>query len=205
VRDLLHNADERAKLLKAVLALEWDAAPKLIDEPFVGLRAMREEEADRFFGREAGIAELTERFRTHRIVAIVADSGTGKSSLAQAGFAPAFRGGALLDPAREDSREKIWNVVRMRPRANPAEGLQHGVEIAATRLGRSLADIASLRDGVSVTDPGKTAFALRCGLSPDKTAALLIVDQFEELFLATPDRDATSSPPCCSVTSGPAE
>jgi ABC-type dipeptide/oligopeptide/nickel transport system ATPase subunit len=68
------------------------------DEPFVRLRSMREEESDRFFGRSAEIAELVERFRRHRIVAIVADSGTGKSSLARAGLIRAFRGGALIDP-----------------------------------------------------------------------------------------------------------
>src|SRR5271166_6947619 len=33
---------------------EWDKAVTLIDEPFVGLRSMREEEADRFFGRTQG-------------------------------------------------------------------------------------------------------------------------------------------------------
>ena len=33
------------------------------------------------------------------LVAIVADSGAGKSSLAMAGLAPAFRGGALANPA----------------------------------------------------------------------------------------------------------
>ena len=70
------------------------------DEPFVGLRSMREEESGRFFGRSAEIAELVERFRRHRIVAIVADSGTGKSSLARAEFIRAFRGGALIDPMR---------------------------------------------------------------------------------------------------------
>ena len=41
-------------------ALNWDASPKLIDEPFVGLRSMREEEADRFFGRDAEVRELVE-------------------------------------------------------------------------------------------------------------------------------------------------
>ena len=146
---------------------------------------MREEESDRFFGRKAEIAELAEKFRKLRMVAIVADSGTGKSSLARAGFAPAFRGGALIDPAREEARDKIWQVVTMRPRADPAEGLRQGVEIAAQKLGRSLADVASLRDSVSIADAGKTAFALRCGLPPDKTSTLLIVDQFEELFTAT--------------------
>jgi len=101
VHDPLGNSDELAKLLKAVLDLDSKTTPILIDEPFVGLRAMREEEADRFFGRKAEIAALVEKFGKHRVVAIVADSGTGKSSLARAGFAPAFRGGALIDPAGE--------------------------------------------------------------------------------------------------------
>ena len=111
--------------------------PKLIDEPFVGLRSMREEEADRFFGREAEVKELVGKFRRHRIVAIVADSGTGKSSLAEAGFAPAFRGGALADLARSEPDDRIWNVVTMRPRANPEEGLRLGVtEAAESSAGR---------------------------------------------------------------------
>ena len=192
VRDPLGNGDELGKLLKTLLGADWDASIRLIKEPFVGLRSMREEEADRFFGRKAEIAELTEKFRKHRLVAVVADSGTGKSSLARAGLAPAFRGGALIDLVREEAREKIWQVVTMRPRADPAEGLRQGVEIAAQKLGRSLADVASLRDSVSIADAGKTAFALRCGLPPGKTSTLLIVDQFEELFTSTSDKDAAS-------------
>ena len=192
VRDPLVDRDELGKLLAAVLDLDYKTTPILIDEPFVGLRAMREEESDRFFGRKAEIAELTEKFRKHRIVAVVADGGTGKSSLARAGFAPAFRGGALIETAREEARDKIWQVVTMRPRADPAEGLRQGVEIAAQKLGRSLADVASLRDRVSIADAGKTAFALRCGLPPDRTSTLLIVDQFEELFTTASDQDAAA-------------
>ncbi len=192
VHDPLRDVEAFQKLLKAVLNLDWDVAPIVICEPFVGLRSMREEEADRFFGRAQEIVTLADKFRKHRLVAIVADSGTGKSSLAQAGFIPAFRGGALIDPTREDAREKIWNVVTMRPRADPAEGLRQGVEIAATKLGRSLTDIASLRDDVSLADASRTAFALRCGLAPDRTSMLLIVDQFEELFTATSDTDGAS-------------
>jgi hypothetical protein len=192
VRDPLSDGDELAKLLAAVLDLDSKTAPILIDEPFVGLRAMREEESDRFFGRKTEIADLVEKFREHRILAVVADSGSGKSSLARAGFAPAFRGGALIDPVREEARDKIWHVVTMRPRADPAEGLRQGVEIAAQKLGRSLADVGSLRDSVSLADAGKTAFALRCGLSPDRTSTLLIVDQFEELFTAASDQDAAA-------------
>jgi ABC-type dipeptide/oligopeptide/nickel transport system ATPase subunit len=49
---------------------------------------MTEREADRFFGREAEVTELVDDLRRNRLVAIVADSGAGKSSLAMAGLGP---------------------------------------------------------------------------------------------------------------------
>ncbi len=187
VRDPLIEGEEFAKLIKAVLNADWDKPVKLIDEPFVGLRSMREEEADRFFGRDAEVKDLIEKFRRRRIVAIVADSGTGKSSLAEAGFAPAFRGGALADFSRDGPDERLWHVVAMRPRANPEEGLRLGVTEAAEKLGRSRDERVSLRKCIAVADPSETAYALQCDLPALETATLLIVDQFEELFTATPD------------------
>jgi WD40 repeat protein len=188
VRDPLGDREALAKLLKAVLNAEWDASIRLIDEPFVGLRSMREEKADRFFGRDAEVKELVEKFRKHRIVAIVADSGTGKSSLAEAGFAPAFRGGALADLSRSEPDDRAWHVVSMRPGTNPEEGLRTGVIHAAEKLGWSPDEIESLRERITVADPSKTAYALKCNIRPAQSVAtLLIVDQFEELLTQTPD------------------
>ncbi len=187
VHDPLGKGEELEKLLKAILKSDWNTPIRVIDEPFVGLRPMREDEADRFFGRKAEVAALVDKFRRHRIVAIVADSGTGKSSLAGAGFAPAFRGGALADLSRDGPDDRIWHIVTMRPRANPEEGLRSGVTEAAEKLGRSPDERASLRRRILVSDPSEVAFALECDLPAAKTATLLIVDQFEELFAQTPD------------------
>jgi len=118
---------------------------------------------------------------------MVADSGTGKSSLAEAGFAPAFRGGALADLSRSEPDDRVWHVVAMRPRANPEEGLRLGVTEAAEKLGCSRDERAGLRKRIAAADPSETTFALQCDLPARKTATLLIVDQFEELFTATPD------------------
>jgi WD40 repeat protein len=186
VSDPLGNDDSYDRLLKAVLKADWDTAVNPIEEPFVGLRSMREEEADRFFGRDAEIKELVEKFRRHRIVAIVADSGTGKSSLAEAGFAPAFRGGALADLTRSEPDDRVWHVASMRPGANPEEGLRTGVSEAAEKLGLSGSERAGLRKRIALDDPSETAFALQCDLPARKTATLLIVDQFEELLTQTP-------------------
>src|SRR6266567_4722610 len=86
VRDPLDDPDEFAKLLRAVLGRSSGDKAVVLDSPFVGLKAMTEADADRFFGRNEEIAELVAKLKRHRLIAIVADSGAGKSSLAQAGL-----------------------------------------------------------------------------------------------------------------------
>jgi hypothetical protein len=121
------------------------------------------------------------------LIAIVADSGAGKSSLAQAGLIPAFRGGALADESRDEPDDKIWHVVVMRPGGDPVQGLKDGITDAAKLLGLSGAEQAQLRDRVNISDPGESAYALRCDLDRKKTETLLIIDQFEELLIQTPE------------------
>lgn len=187
VIDPLGNPAELAKLIDAVLARAPGAPPRLTDEPFVGLRAMTEKESDRFFGREAEIAELVEDLRRNRLVAIVADSGAGKSSLAMAGLAPAWRGGALADPARREPDDAVWHVVIMRPGGDPLEGLRRGVTEAAERMGLSPDARAGLRRRLSLDNTNEAAYALRCDLPAGATETLLVVDQFDELLTETPE------------------
>ena len=98
-----------------------------LENPFVGLKSMTEADADRFFGRNDEIATLIDKLKLHRLVAVVADSGAGKSSLAQAGLIPAFRGGKLSDIAGREPDDRLWHVVVMRPGRDPIEGLKRGV------------------------------------------------------------------------------
>jgi hypothetical protein len=185
VHDPLNEPEEFAKLLRAVLRGSPGEKAIALDSPFVGLKAMTEADADRFFGRTEEIAQLVAILKQHRLIAIVADSGAGKSSLAQAGLIPAFRGGALADTAGREPDDRLWHVVVMRPRRDPIEGLRRGVTEAAERLGRSADQCAALRKRINAADPGETAYAIRCDLPVGKTETLLIVDQFEELLTET--------------------
>jgi Novel STAND NTPase 1 len=119
--------------LRAVLRRSSGEKAIVLDSPFVGLKAMTESDADRFFGRSEEVAELVAKMKRYRLVAIVADSGAGKSSLAQAGLIPAFRGGVLADSAGREPDDRLWHVVVMRPRRDPIEGLKRGVTEAAER------------------------------------------------------------------------
>ncbi|WP_405835246.1 helix-turn-helix domain-containing protein [Streptomyces sp. NBC_01518] len=59
--------------------------------PYRGLARFEAGDADVFFGRDELVAQLIERVRTHRLVALVGASGSGKSSLLRAGLIPALQ------------------------------------------------------------------------------------------------------------------
>lgn len=179
-RDPLGDPDALQQLLMALLGN--GTPPEVVDQPFVGLRAMGEEHAHLFFGREDETAELIALMRKHPLVAVVADSGAGKSSLVRAGLLPAFRGGALENENRPQPEDHLRHVVIMRPGADPLEGLRKGITAAAKALGMSGNDQAGLRRRVDLNDASETAYAIRCDLPVDETDTLLVVDQFEELL-----------------------
>jgi TIR domain len=103
VHNPINNETELGKLLRTVLGdgpgdqdgIGKPRSVRLTGSPFVGLRAMTEADSDRFFGREDELEALVETLRANRLVSIVADSGSGKSSLAQAGLIPRIRGDCL--------------------------------------------------------------------------------------------------------------
>src|SRR5262249_34699409 len=68
VLDPLSDPGELAKLIKAATG-DWDQKIILTNEPFVGLRAMDESWANRFFGRKAEVRALVEKFKKHRLIA----------------------------------------------------------------------------------------------------------------------------------------
>jgi WD40 repeat protein len=185
VHDPLNNPEEFAKLLRAALGRSPGEKAVALENPFVGLKSMTEADADRFFGRNEEIASLVDKLKPHRLIAVVADSGAGKSSLVQAGLIPAFRGGKLSDMAGREPDDRLWHVVVMRPGRDPVKGLKRAVTEAAERLGRSADECAGLRKRVDLDDPSETAYAIRCDLPVGKTETLLVVDQFEELLTET--------------------
>ena len=67
-----------------------------IVNPFKGLHAFREADADDFFGRDRLVADVVARVGDGaRLVALVGPSGSGKSSVVRAGVVPALRKGAV--------------------------------------------------------------------------------------------------------------
>lgn len=59
--------------------------------PYRGLLAFREEDAPNYFGRDTDAADLLAAVERQPLVTVVGASGSGKSSLVQAGLVPALR------------------------------------------------------------------------------------------------------------------
>jgi hypothetical protein len=139
-------------------------APELPDDlcPYVGLDTFRESDTHRFFGRAQLVAEMVRRLLDARLLAVVGPSGSGKSSLVQAGLLPALMSGALPGSAAWDVRGPFV------PGSNPLAALD-----------RALGEEAAPLQG--------TAAAPRRWAGGGPAPLLLIVDQFEETFTLCED------------------
>ncbi|WP_399067331.1 nSTAND1 domain-containing NTPase [Streptomyces winkii] len=104
-RDRWRQADEEATLAQA------DGTDDTAS-PYQGLARFEPGDRDRFFGRDAPVAELLELVRGGRIAAVVGASGSGKSSLLRAGLIP-----ALQDPASPSQASGPTEAEAVRPAA----------------------------------------------------------------------------------------
>ncbi|MFZ1396986.1 MAG: protein kinase, partial [Candidatus Promineifilaceae bacterium] len=144
-----------------------------LENPYQGLQAFTESDADNFFGRETLVQELLGKLSDgsdlERFVAVVGPSGSGKSSLVKAGLLPALRRGGL--PGSDD-----WFIVDMTPGDQPWEEL----EAALLRIAVNPPD--SLLNQLQEGPRGLLRAVQRCLPNDDATELVLLIDQFEELF-----------------------
>jgi hypothetical protein len=164
--------------------------------PFRSLQTFGPEDSWLFFGRDIETGELLTRLGRAPTLAVIGNSGSGKSSLIQAGLIPALqRGRFRLGGETVDS----WRIAVFRPSVSPFDYL---AEALPGQLGAELSapDRAKFIDYCKQKLPAggealRTAIAAL--ITPTAPAAkgthvLLVADQFEELFTLVPDRATRS-------------
>jgi energy-coupling factor transporter ATP-binding protein EcfA2 len=160
--------------------------------PYPGLRPFRSDDSGYFFGRDVQIREIVARLRTHRFVAIIGGSGSGKSSLVLAGAIPRLRAFAIKEAG------DIWIPIVSTPGTNhvddtPIERLArkfcNELESSERNAERIEECAALLRQkhgfGLAVDRFGgrpKDADGLDLNRADVKINYLFLIDQFEELF-----------------------
>jgi len=148
--------------------------------PYVGLQALKEEDAPFFCGREAVTQALVDEVGRHRLVAVVGRSGSGKSSLVFAGLLPRLR----------QDRRFVWDVVTMRPGDRPLHALAGAFGAPPEGAGPAVRE-NWLEQEAAAWRSGQPDMLLRMarqrlGSDGQRDRLLLVVDQWEELYTALP-------------------
>ena len=139
--------------------------------PYRGLAAFEQADAEDFHGREHAVAQMVEVLERERLLVVVGPSGIGKSSVVKAGLVPALAEGASTAPRRG------WS-----PRWCPGGHLRSARHRAGARRHRR----PSRRRRTSWRlDP--VARRHRPRPPAADTELVVVIDQFEELFTHTVD------------------
>ncbi len=161
---------------------DLDSLPPLVklDNPYRGLEAFQTQHAAQFFGRDAAIADLQQLVTQRRLVAVIGNSGSGKSSLVLAGLLP---------------RLHDWQILPCRPRDRAlyqlAAALIDGLYQQQINQVARLSEIEQLSTDLPARPALAQALVQRI---QDQTGAhlLLVIDQFEELYTNNPPATQTA-------------
>jgi uncharacterized protein YjbI with pentapeptide repeats/energy-coupling factor transporter ATP-binding protein EcfA2 len=152
--------------------------------PYLGLSAFAEKDAEFFFGREEFTNELFSMAHQQNLVAVIGASGSGKSSVVFAGLIPKLR------------EKGTWLIESLRPKSQPFD------ELALALVRQLEPNLYGIEKTIKV---GKLAESLNKGevklhqvasqILEDKPnkCFLLVVDQFEELYTQCQDKEQQQS------------
>jgi hypothetical protein len=164
------------------------AAISLDENPYKGLEAFTEADADRYFGREDSIEQLWQRCRDlgHeavgetplRLLPVIGPSGCGKSSLVRAGL--------LLELARRPltglDRSRVAVLV---PTSHPLDAIAAVLAPMITGDPLAMAKQKEIVDTLLARDPDGAYHGLRRVvrfLTAAGRPLIILVDQFEEVW-----------------------
>lgn len=168
---------EGGRLVEAATDPHDVARPGNTRSPFLYLSSFSQKDSALFFGRSKAIEALVSRVATHRMLVIHGKSGVGKSSLLQAGVV-------------QSSAARLYLLISIRFIAEPLRALTEALE-------RTLQTLPAQDDGAAPPAPPQRS-ALGGDLHTEavdisalirrlqalsKRTILLVLDQFEELFI----------------------
>jgi hypothetical protein len=143
-------------------------------EPYVGPSAFEREDAAIFFGREGEARELRSMVVAHRVTLLYAPSGTGKTSLINAGLLPLVEHEfEILAPAR---------LATAALDSGPVTGNAYALALLRA-WGADAEPGLRLAEWLASRPWGRVA-------SGFETPRLIVIDQLEELFTVLPGRTA---------------
>jgi WD40 repeat protein/serine/threonine protein kinase len=184
VVDFLQGRDVNGQQSGRIPADYWNQ-----HSPFRSLRVFEPEDSWLFFGRDAEIQDLLDGLGRSPVLAIVGNSGCGKSSLVRAGLIAALRSG-------HGSLADSWRIAVFRPSQSPFDYLAETLpsQLAPDLSLKEQADfIADCRHKLPMeADALRNAISALANVAIGRsgnTHILLVADQFEEIFTLTSSQE----------------
>ncbi|HEY9663913.1 MAG TPA: NACHT domain-containing protein, partial [Allocoleopsis sp.] len=146
--------------------------------PYMGLRSFSEEQANYFYGRDALTQQLIAAVMQHSAIAVVGASGSGKSSVVQAGLIAQLRQGNQIPGSDQ------WWFGCIRPGREPIVALARRLVDPGSEKERAYQQLQL--EGLLYQGVEGWVRWLRTRSEP---MVVLVIDQFEELFTLTPEPD----------------
>ncbi len=134
--------------------------------PYLGLSPFKEENSGFFFGRSTQVDRLMAFVKTHTLTILYGRSGYGKTSIIQAGLFPQLRRQGFLP---------LYIRIKF---DGSAESLLNQIKV---RIDDKIADI-KVNDDLLIQDVSLWEYFHRLKLAEPYKQAVLVFDQFEEIF-----------------------
>lgn len=136
--------------------------------PYPGLSAFAEADAALFHGREVEVAELWDKIQRRKLLAVIGPSGVGKTSFLRAGVIPKKPDG--------------WTTTWAAPGSSAVSSLAHALVPGLAGDAAAIQELFRAFEGVTLRGEfGRACQVVRRWLGTN-VRALVVVDQFEELF-----------------------
>jgi WD40 repeat protein len=162
-------------LIRAFPELDQHSRPA---NPYRGLEAFREKDANLYFGRDKTITRLKQVVAERPFAAVIGASGSGKSSVVFAGLLPALR------------KSGDWLIAHCRPKKQPL------YELSACLIPLLYDDpilrsekTDELKEKLHAGSVGLVGIIRQIREQHENLHLLLIIDQFEELFTLNTDQE----------------
>ncbi|MGK0388896.1 MAG: energy-coupling factor transporter ATP-binding protein EcfA2 [Maribacter sp.] len=146
--------------------------------PFPGLRSFKPSDTHLFFGREKQMAELLRKLRATRFLAILGNSGSGKSSMVKCGLLPHLQKGFVAQAGAD------WRIVSFRPGIDPIGNMSWELAKANAEAQGEAMEPSTPAQIEAILKSGTLGLVRQFERSEMKSGEnlLLVIDQFEELF-----------------------
>jgi energy-coupling factor transporter ATP-binding protein EcfA2 len=151
----------------------------ILSKELIGLRPYKKEESDSFYGRDKEVERLLQILQKDKLVTLIGSSGSGKTSLINAGLIPRLEKGFLGQAGKQ------WAICSFRPGISPFENFAYSLTSkgSLTHEGKANTEdfgiyLKSLKDLGSL---GLIEIYNKSEIN-NKKNLLVVIDQLEDLF-----------------------